>query len=63
MKLSIEGADLRVGVGESLLKLPLGLDTSILHILEVLTHIFHLVLELLEVLVLSLLLLYHFLKF
>lgn len=52
--------NLRVSVGESLFKLPLGLNTSILHVLEVLAHILHLILKLLEVLVLFLLLLYHF---
>jgi hypothetical protein len=51
---------LRVCIGESLFKLPLGLNTSVLHVLEVLTHILHLILQLLEVLVLFLLLLYHF---
>ena len=59
--LSYVGIYLRVGIGESLFKLPLGLNTSVFHVLEVLTHILHLVLKLLEILVLFLLLLYHFL--
>ena len=37
--------DLRIGVGESLLELALRLDASILHVFEVLAHVFHLVLQ------------------
>ena len=37
--------DLRIGVGESLLELALGLDARILHVFEVLAHILHLVLQ------------------
>ena len=42
---------LRVSVLEALLKLAFGLDSSILHVLEVLAHILHLVLELSQVLI------------
>ena len=45
---------LRICVGESLLKLTLALDTSILHVLKVLGHVFHLVLEQVQILVLLL---------
>lgn len=53
---------LRVGVCESLFKLAFGLDPGILHVLEVLAHVLHLILQLMKVLVLSLLLLYHYSK-
>jgi hypothetical protein len=50
---------LRVGVRETLLQLAFGLDTRILHVLEVLRHILHLVLELLKVLIFTTFLLNH----
>ena len=40
-----QGSNLRVSVGESLLELALRLDASILHVFEVLAHVFHLVLQ------------------
>ena len=46
--------DLRISVGESLLKLALALDTSVFHVLKVLRHVFHLVLEQVQILVLLL---------
>lgn len=51
---------LRVSVGESLLKLSFRLDTGILHVLEVLTHILHLILEIGQVAIFSLGTLNHF---
>lgn len=50
---------LLVSVGEALFELPLGLDTGILHVLEVLRHVLHLVLELLQVFILATFLLDH----
>lgn len=50
---------LLVCVGEALFELPLGLDTCVLHVLEVLRHVLHLVLELLKVFILATFLLYH----
>lgn len=37
--------NLRVGVDKTLFKLSLAFDTSILHVLKVLGHVFHLVSE------------------
>ena len=48
-----KGSNLRVSVGESLLELTFGLDTRILHVLEVLAHVLHLILQIGQVLVLS----------
>ena len=50
---------LRVGVGEALFELALGLDTSILHVLKVLAHVLHLVLQVVQIWVLSCLFLNH----
>ena len=44
-------SNLRVSILETLFKLAFGLDSSILHVLEVLAHILHLVLERGQVLV------------
>jgi hypothetical protein len=55
--------DLRVSVGEALLELALGLDTSIFHIFEVLCHVLHLVFEKVQVLIFSFLSLDHFYGF
>lgn len=55
-----DGRYLRVCVGESLFELAFGLDSGIFHVLEVLTHILHLVLELGQVRVIPRRLLYHF---
>ena len=55
----MERWDLRVGVGESLLKLALRLDTSVFHVLEVLGHVLHLVLEVSQIVVVSSLSLNH----
>ena len=54
---------LRVGVGEPLLKLSFGLDTGILHVLEVLAHVLHLVLKVTQIRVVSLLTLNHLCSF
>ena len=43
---------LRVSVGKSLFKLAFRLDSGILHVLKVLAHILHLVLELAQVFIL-----------
>ena len=50
---------LRVCVGESLLKLAFGLNSGILHVFEVLAHILHLVLEVVQIRILPRLLLNH----
>ena len=56
---TVKKAYLRVGVGESLLKLSFGLDTGIFHVLEVLRHVFHLVFEAGQIVVLPSLTLNH----
>lgn len=50
---------LLVSVGKALFELPLGLDTGVLHVLEVLRHVLHLILELLQVFILATFLLDH----
>ena len=48
-----ESECLRVSVGESLLKLAFGLDTSIFHILKVLRHVLHLVFQIRQISILT----------
>ena len=50
---------LRVGVGEALFELALGLDTSILHVLKVLAHVLHLILQIGQVAIFTLFALNH----
>ena len=51
---------LRVGIGESLLELAFGLDSGILHVLEILRHVLHLVLQASQIRIFFLLSLDHF---
>ena len=54
------GRYLRVGIGEPLLKLAFGLDSCIFHVLEILGHVLHLVLQTSQIWVFFLFSLDHF---